>query len=107
MDGTGYPISEIAPLDTLELHGAAPPSQAGRVGPGQAAQVIVSGTSKLEPGVVHAVSPAVDPASGLVRVRVQVPNTESKLKVGVAAEARIVLRLIPDAIRVPLGALIP
>ncbi len=107
MDGTGKPILEIAQVDTLELQGGAPPARAGRVGPGQPAEVIVSGTSKPELGVVRAVSPAVDPGSGLVRVRVQVPNTETRLKVGVAAEARIVLRLIPDAVRVPLGALIP
>jgi membrane fusion protein, multidrug efflux system len=107
MDGSGKPILEIAQVDMLELQGGAPPSRAGRIAPGQAAEVIASGTSKVEQGVVHAVSPAVDPASGLVRVRVQVPNAEARLKVGVAAEARIVLRLIPDAVRVPLRALIP
>jgi RND family efflux transporter MFP subunit len=107
MDGSGKPILEIAQVDILELQGGAPPSRAGRVGPGQPAEVIVSGVGHVEPGVVHAVSPAVDPSSVLVRVRVQVPNAEARLKVGVAAEARIVLRLIPDAIRVPLGALIP
>jgi multidrug efflux pump subunit AcrA (membrane-fusion protein) len=61
----------------------------------------------MEPGVVRAVSPAVDSASGLVRVRVQVANPEGHLKVGVTAEARVVLLLIPDAIRIPLAALIP
>ena len=107
MDGSGKPILEIAQVETLELQGGAPPAQASRVGPGLPAEVLVSGTRKVDPGVVHAVSPAVDPASGLVRVRVQVPNKDTRLKVGVAAEARIVLRLIPDAVRVPLGALIP
>jgi membrane fusion protein (multidrug efflux system) len=107
MDGSGKPILEIAQVDLLELQGGAPPSRAARVAPGQAADVVVSGIGRIEPGLVHAVSPAVDPASGLVRVRVQVPNAEGHLKVGVAAEARVVLRLIPDAVRVPLGALIP
>lgn len=107
MDGSGKPILEVAQVDILELQGGAPPSRAGRLAPGQPAEVVVSGAGKLEAGVVHAVSPAVDPASGLVRVRVQIPNAEGRLKVGVAAEARIVLQLIPDAVRVPLGALIP
>jgi RND family efflux transporter MFP subunit len=107
MDGSGKPILEIAQVDILELQGGAPPSRAGRIGPGQPAEVIVAGTAVVEPGVVYAVSPAVDTASGLVRVRVQVPNARARLKVGVAAEARIMLRLIPDAVRVPLGALIP
>jgi membrane fusion protein, multidrug efflux system len=107
MDGSGKPILEIAQVDTLELQGGAPPARAGRVGLGQPAEVVVSGASKVEPGVVYAISPAVDPASGLVRVRLQVPNKEARLKVGVAAEARIVVQLIPDAVRVALGALIP
>jgi membrane fusion protein, multidrug efflux system len=107
MDGSGKPILEIAQVDVLELQGGTPPSRASVVRPGQLAEVTVLGTTNVEPGVVHAVSPAVDPASGLVRVRVQVPNAQARLKVGVAAEARIVLRLVPEAVRVPLGALIP
>ncbi len=107
MDGTGKPILEVAQVEVLELQGGVSPARAGRVAPGQPAEVAVAGTPKTEPGVVRAVSPAVDPASGLVRVRVQVPNANSRLKVGVAAEARVVLRLIPEAIRVPLAALIP
>src|SRR5208283_3564433 len=107
MDGTGKPILEIAQVDVLELQGGASPARAGLLAPGQAAEVEVAGSSKPEPGTVRAVSPAVDPASGLVRVRVEVNNPGGRLKVGVAAEARIVLRLIPDAVRVPLAALIP
>lgn len=107
MDGSGKPILEIAQVEILELQGGASPSRAGRLAPGQPAEVAVSGAGKVEAGVVFAVSPAVDPASGLVRVRVQVPNGDRRLKVGVAAEARVVLQLIPNAVRVPLGALIP
>jgi RND family efflux transporter MFP subunit len=105
MDGSGKPILEVAQVEVLELQGGAPPGRAGRLAPGQPAEVAASGDSRM--GAVRAVSPAVDPASGLVRVRVQVPNPEARLKVGVTAEARILLRLIPDAVRVPLGALIP
>ena len=107
MDGTGKPILEVAQVEVLELQGGVSPARAGRIAPGQPAEVAVAGTPKTETGVVRAVSPAVDPASGLVRVRVQVPNAEGRLKVGVAAEARVVLRFIPEAIRVPLAALIP
>jgi membrane fusion protein, multidrug efflux system len=107
MDGSGKPILEVAQVDVLELQGGAPPGRAARLAPGQPADVAVSGDARMEPGVVRAVSPAVDSASGLVRVRVQVANPEGHLKVGVTAEARVVLLLIPDAIRIPLAALIP
>jgi RND family efflux transporter MFP subunit len=107
MDGSGKPILEVAQVDILELQGGAPPGRAGRLAPGQPADVAVSGDARMEPGIVRAVSPAVDAASGLVRVRVQVANPDGHLKVGVTAEARVVLLLIPDAIRIPLAALIP
>ncbi len=107
MDGSGKPILEVAQVQFLELQGGAPPGRASQVAPGQPAEVTVSGASRLEAGVVRAVSPAVDSASGLVKVRVEVANPNAHLKVGVTAEARVVLRLISDALRVPLGALIP
>ncbi len=107
MDGSGKPILEVARVDVLELQGGVSPARAGQVVPGQAAEVAAAGAARTAAGVVRAVSPAVDSASGLVRVRVEVPNPGGRLKVGVAAEARVVLRRIPDAVRVPLAALIP
>jgi membrane fusion protein, multidrug efflux system len=107
MDGSGKPILELAQVDVLEFQGGAPPVRAGLVAVGQPADVTVAGLAGRQRGVVHAVSPAVDPGTGLVRVRVQVRNEGARLKVGVPAEARVELRLIPDAIRVPLGALVP
>jgi RND family efflux transporter MFP subunit len=107
MDGSGKPILEVAQVDTLELQGGVSPARAGQLSTGQSAVVAVSGGARSETGVVRAISPAVDPASGLVRVRVQLANPEARLKVGVRAEARITLRLVPMAVRVPLAALLP
>jgi membrane fusion protein, multidrug efflux system len=107
MDGSGKPILELAQVDVLEFQGGAPPGRAALVAVEQSADVTVAGFTGRERGVVHAVSPAVDPGTGLVRVRIQVRNEGARLKVGVTAEARVELRLIPEAIRVPLGALVP
>jgi RND family efflux transporter MFP subunit len=107
MDGSGKPILEVAQVEVLELQGGVPPGRAGQLAPGQPADVAVSGDARTYPGVVRAVSPAVDSASGLVRVRVQLLNPESRLKLGLSAEGRVLLRLVPETMRVPLGALIP
>jgi membrane fusion protein (multidrug efflux system) len=107
MDGSGKPILEVAQVEVLELQGGVSPARASQLSPGQSAEISVSGESRTEAGVVRAISPAVDPSSGLVRVRLQLANPEARLKVGVMAEARVVLRLVPSAVRVPLGALIP
>jgi membrane fusion protein, multidrug efflux system len=107
MDGSGKPVLEVDQVDLLELQGGVSAARASQVSPGQSAEISVSGRSAIERGVVRAISPAVDPASGLVRVRIQLANPEARLKVGVTAEARIVLRVVPMAIRVPLAALIP
>jgi membrane fusion protein, multidrug efflux system len=107
MDGSGKPILELAQVDVLEFQGGAPPGRSGLVALGQSADVTVAGVAGRERGVVYAVSPAVDPSTGLVRVRIQVRNDGGRLKVGVTAEARVELRLIPEAVRVPLAALVP
>jgi len=56
-------------------------------------------------GRVARVSPTVDPVTRSVTVYVQVPNASGAIRGGTAANGRIVLRTVPDALVVPSGAI--
>ncbi len=106
MDGTGKPILEVAQVDVVELQGGVSLLLAGRLAEGQPARLQAEGGAPI-PGLLRAVSPAVDPATGLVRVRIQVDNRTGSLKTGASAQANLVLARHADVLRAPLAALVP
>ncbi len=58
------------------------------------------------PGKVSLVSPALDPNSTTVEVWVQAANPQGKLKAGSSVRVSIVSETVPDAIVVPVTALL-
>jgi multidrug efflux pump subunit AcrA (membrane-fusion protein) len=61
---------------------------------------------QVRAGRVRAVSPAVDPNTGLVTVRVQVDNHDGAFKVGVAGEADVVVAVKAGVLSVPAAAVL-
>lgn len=106
MDGTGKPIIEVDQPDVLELRGELAPGPAARIHPDAVAQVRAAGVGEVRAGRVRAVSPAVDPNTGLVTVRVQVDNHDGVFKVGVAGEADVVVAVKTGVLSVPAAALL-
>lgn len=106
MDGSGKPIVEVDEPEVLELQGGLSPALAALVSPGNSARVRTASTPEPLEGRVKAVSPAVDPATGLVRVRAEVNNRDGALRVGVAGEAEITVATHAAVPTVPPNAIL-
>ena len=59
------------------------------------------------PGKVTVVSPAVDPNTTTVQVWVEASNTGERMKLGSTVQISIDAEQIPDAIVIPVAALLP
>lgn len=108
VDGTAaQPIAEIANLDRVELGANVPSEYLARVKIGMTAAI----TSDAYPGrafsgTIIAISPAVDATTNAGLVRIRIANADRALKVGMFAEARVVLATHADALVVPPAAIV-
>ncbi|HEX4386313.1 MAG TPA: efflux RND transporter periplasmic adaptor subunit [Myxococcales bacterium] len=91
-------VVEIARTEVLELHAPVSPELAAVLKPGQHATI--DGAD----GVLLAVAPTVDAATGALMVRVRVPNAAGAFKANAMARARITVDLHHDALLVPKAA---
>jgi RND family efflux transporter MFP subunit len=98
----GAEMFSLVRNDVLELAAAVPARVATDVRAGQTVHFNVDG-QRME-GRVARVSPTVDPTSRAVTVYVQIPNANGAIKGNSFATGRIVSRLIPGAVLVPLAA---
>ena len=104
VDGSGAnPIAEIADLTVLEVHAHATPVVLARLTDRMTATVTVLGGTKPIAATIVRVAPAVDPATLLGLVRLQLASTDG-VKVGTSASAQITVATRPG-IRVPATAL--
>jgi membrane fusion protein (multidrug efflux system) len=107
VDGTaGQPIVEIANLEQVEFLGNAPAVYLPKLHAGE----LVSVTAESVPGQkfvghIEAISPAVDPATGVGLVRVRIPNPKGVLRLGIFLNAEISLDLHMNALTVPVEAI--
>jgi len=103
VDGTTTtPVAEIADLTTLELHAQVPPAELARVRDGMPATVTLLGIEGALPAKVARVAPAVDPATLLGGLRIQIEGTHT-ITVGSAANGRVVVATHPGLV-VPADA---
>ena len=65
-----------------------------------------SASAKPVPGTVTRIYPTVDPTTRTFQVEIQVPNASGDLKPGSFAKASILTRIDPNAVTVPLSALV-
>jgi membrane fusion protein (multidrug efflux system) len=103
VDGTAaQPIVEVANLREVEFLGNAPAMYLSKIHPGERVEVTTEAESgKKFPGRVVAVSPAVDPATGVGHVRIRVPNSDETLRLGMFLNAQIPVETHAHAIVVP------
>ncbi len=107
VDGTAaQPIIEVANLQEIEFLGNAPAMYLAKMHPGETVYV----SSESAPGQkfvghVEAISPAVDPTTGVGLVRIRVPNSNGLLRMGSFLNAEIAVNTHAGALTVPAEAI--
>lgn len=105
----GTVLVEVVDPDQLEVVLDVPPDVARQLQPGMKAtlQSVATDGDSLGSGVVRTISPLVDLAGGTVRIRLRVESGHSSLRLGESVQASILAGHTPNALVVPIDALVP
>ena len=106
VDGNAaQPIFQVANLAQVELFGSVPATYLGRIHVGQSLPVATDAFPDTKfSGRVVAISPAVDPATNLGLVRIQIGNAAGRLRWGMFLLAQIPIETHSNALVVPRKA---
>jgi multidrug efflux pump subunit AcrA (membrane-fusion protein) len=104
MASAGSPLFTIVDISRVVARANVPAQQAASLRVGQRA--IISGPGGDLTGKVTVVSPAVDPSTTTLQVWVEAPNASEKLKLGSTVHVSMNAGAIPDAVVVPVSALL-
>ncbi len=107
MANAGSPLLTVMDVSSVIARVNIPPAQAAFVKVGQPARIVSADSSVEVDGKVTVVSPAVDPQSTTVEVWVQAANPGERLRPGGTVRVTIMAGAVPDAVVVPLEALLP
>ncbi|RKG66031.1 efflux RND transporter periplasmic adaptor subunit [Corallococcus sp. CA054B] len=101
----GAPLFVVVDPATLRLEASVPAAQLGQVKVGTPVDFRVNGyEDRAFKGEVERINPAVDPATGQVRIYVGIPNSEQTLLSGLFALGRVASQS-KEALAVPVDAL--
>jgi RND family efflux transporter MFP subunit len=104
------PLVEVADPAALDILLNVTPNDAGRIRPGAKVTLAAGQSAAGDPlgiGTVVDVGGSVDTASRSVNVRVQVPTTRRPLRISETVFGQIAVAVHPNAITVPVEALVP
>ena len=103
------PLVEVADPSTLDAVFNVSPAEAAALKEGDTVSVSASGAGgeALGSGVVTAVGAAVDSATRAIPVRARVAHPARTLRIGESIYGRIVTAVRPNAVVVPVAALVP
>jgi multidrug efflux pump subunit AcrA (membrane-fusion protein) len=102
---SGSPILTVMDLSQVIARAHVSQQEAAQLKVGDSATISV-GDGPAVPGKVSLVSPALDPNSTTVEVRVQAANPGEQLRPGATARATMVAETVPHAIVIPAAALL-
>lgn len=107
VDGTAaQPIVDVASLREVEFLGNAPAMYLSKLRPSEAVDVTTEAVpGRKFAGRVVAISPAVDPATGVGLVRIRVPNSDGLLRLGMFLSAEVPVETHTRAMVVPPQAI--
>jgi HlyD family secretion protein len=95
----GQPLFVIARTDQLTAVASVPESDVPMIDPGDHARVLVGGLT-LE-GKVTRTAYAIDPDSRTLRVEINLPNPNGKLRPGMSGQVTIILETLPNRLVIP------
>ena len=101
----GQPIVTLVRVDPLRFRGGVPERQALQVQQGQQATIRVEGQSPLRSGRVSRISPALDMSNRALTIEIDVPNPGGRTRVGVFAEADVVVEPAAQTLVIPASAI--
>ena len=104
MASAGSPVFTVVDISRVVARANVPSQQAGVLRLGQAA--VISGAGGELSGKVTVVSPAVDPSTTTLQVWIEAPNPGEKLKLGSTVQVSINAGVVPEALVVPVSALL-
>jgi HlyD family secretion protein len=107
MASAGSPLLTVVNVSRVIARANVPVSQAAVLKVGDSATIAQTESGIELNGKVTVVSPAVDPNSTTVEVWVEADNPGEKLKPGATVHVSIVAETIPNAIVIPIVALLP
>ena len=99
----------VTVMDTSSLIGKLHIAQsaAQKLKVGAEAEAAIPGEDEPRKAKVMLISPALDPGSTTVEIWIRVPNAGGSLKAGTPAHVTLHGRTIPDALQVPVAAIMP
>ncbi|MBV8672305.1 MAG: efflux RND transporter periplasmic adaptor subunit [Acidobacteriaceae bacterium] len=103
----GSPV--ITVMDTTSLLAKLHISQAAaqKLAIGGAAELTIPGEADPQQASISLISPALDPGSTTVEIWLKLPNPGGRYRVGTPVHAVIRGKTIPDAVQLPVGAILP
>jgi HlyD family secretion protein len=104
MAGGGSPIITVVDISEIVARANVPASEIGHVKVGQSA--MISSSNGDLPAKVTVVSPVASPASTTIEVWVRAKNPGGTFKPGITTQVSIRVETIPDAVIVPVSALL-
>lgn len=100
------PVFAVADLSVAVARAQVPEAEAGPVRTGQECSFRpVDEPGRHYAGRVSVVNRAVDPERRAVEVWCELPNAEKRIRAGMFGDVSIVIRVVPQAVTVPLGAI--
>jgi RND family efflux transporter MFP subunit len=94
-------------VESVEVAVNVPEKRLGRIREGLPAEIsVLSYPGRTFYGTISRLSPALDPVSRTLEVRLRIENSAHALKPGMFAEVRLLLRQEQQIVRIPLAALV-
>ena len=100
-------LFSMADVDPLQARIQVPEKRIGQIHTGQSARVMIDALAdRVFPASVRRISPGVDPASGTIKVTLDIPPAGGVLRPGMFATVRIITEVHEQALIIPKKALV-
>ncbi len=106
MAAAGTPLLTVMDTSQIIARAHIPQPEAALLKVGDPTSIAVPGEPDAVEGKITVISPALDPNSTTVEIWAQAKNSDRRLKPGTSVQLSIAAQTIPDAVVIPLAALL-